>query len=482
MGRATSTRTTRPTRASIRTTSPRRSAGASTTSRPTAGSRRSSAGGSPSGGAGAPSGGGRRHSRVVLRPEELVALAPARLRRRLPPELFRLRVVGTTRGRDRVARGEARRRQGVPREDRPRRRDLHGLRVQLPDAARAGRGVRPRRVRRRRAGGDARVDVSPAGNAGLDLPLGRVPRARGGRVRLPRHVGAPPPRARQPRPAGGDHGDPVPRMSRLRVGVVFVGRSGEHEVSLASAASVITALEARGHTVVPIGIARDGRWVVGGDPLRALAAEARVALPSDDGAGEVKKALADRADAVDSAATASLARTEPAGGLPAEVRHLDVVVIMLHGPYGEDGTIQGLVERAVSGREIEVSVLGNNEPVASLPGEITYAGEFYDYATKYVDGQARLTVPAPLPAETTRRIRELALEAYRAIDCAGMARVDFFLEGDRILVNEINTIPGFTATSGYARMWEASGLGYGELLDRLIELALERQREKTRGG
>jgi len=127
-------------------------------------------------------------------------------------------------------------------------------------------------------------------------------------------------------------------------------------------------------------------------------------------------------------------------------------------------------------------VLGNNEPVASLPGEITYTGEFYDYATKYADGQARLTVPAPLPAETTGRIRALALEAYRAIDCAGMARVDFFLEGDRILVNEINTIPGFTATSGYARMWEASGLGYGELLDRLIELALERQREKTRGG
>jgi D-alanine-D-alanine ligase len=141
-----------------------------------------------------------------------------------------------------------------------------------------------------------------------------------------------------------------------------------------------------------------------------------------------------------------------------------------------------LVERAVHGREIEVSVLGNDEPVASLPGEITYAGEFYDYATKYADGQAHLTVPARIPAETSRRIRELALAAYRAIDCAGMARVDFFLEDNRILVNEINTIPGFTATSGYARMWEASGLGYGELLDRLIELALERQREKARGG
>src|SRR5437660_7417750 len=308
-------------------------------------------------------------------------------------------------------------------------------------------------------------------------------------------------------------------MPRLRVGVVFGGRSGEHEVSLASAASVIAALEERGHTVVPIGIARNGRWVVGGEPLRALAAEARVALPSNDADGAVKKALATRAEAVESASVESLARTEPAGSLPPELRKgLDVVVIMLHGPYGEDGTIQGLfeladlpyvgagvlasavgmdkatmkavfqahglpvvehlvvarhewrgapervarrvaetlgfpcfvkpsnlgssvgiskvrdagalpraldeaarydrkilVERAVSGREIEVSVLGNNEPVASLPGEITYTGEFYDYATKYADGQARLTVPAPLPAETTRRIRALALEAYRAI-------------------------------------------------------------------
>jgi len=374
-------------------------------------------------------------------------------------------------------------------------------------------------------------------------------------------------------------------VPRLRVGVVFGGRSGEHEVSLASAASVVAALERRGHSVVPIGIARDGRWVVGGDPLRALAAEARVALPSDDATGEVKKALADRAEAVDSGTATSLARTEPAGGLPAELRRLDVVVIMLHGPYGEDGTIQGLfeladlpyvgagvlasavgmdkatmkavfqahglpivehlvvtrhewraapervarrvaealgfpcfvkpsnlgssvgiskvadasalpraldeaarhdrkilVERAVRGREIEVSVLGNNEPVASVPGEITYAGEFYDYATKYAEGQARLTAPAPIPPETSRRIRELAIAAFRAIDCAGMARVDFFLEGDRILVNEINTIPGFTATSGYARMWEASGLGYGELLERLIELALERHRDKGPTG
>ncbi len=368
---------------------------------------------------------------------------------------------------------------------------------------------------------------------------------------------------------------------RLRVGVVFGGRSGEHEVSLASAASVIAALERRGHTIVPIGIARDGRWIVGGDPLRALAGEARVALPAGDASGAVKKALADRAEAVESAAPQSLARSEPAGALPVELRRLDVVVVMLHGPYGEDGTIQGLfeladlpyvgagvlasavgmdkatmkavfqahglpivehlvlsrrewrrdaarvarrvaetigfpcfvkpsnlgssvgisraedatalpaaldeaarhdrkilVERAVRGREIEVAVLGNDEPVASLPGEITYGAEWYDYATKYADGQARVTVPAPIGPELTARIQELALAAFRAVDCAGMARVDFFLEGDRVLVNEINTIPGFTATSAYARMWEASGLAYADLLERLLALALERHNDK----
>ena len=371
-------------------------------------------------------------------------------------------------------------------------------------------------------------------------------------------------------------------MTRLRVGVVFGGRSGEHEVSLASAASVIAALERGGHAVVPIGIARDGRWVVGGDPLRALAAEARIGLPSADPTGTVKKALADRAETVEVAADGALARVEPAGGLPAHVSGaVDVVVIMLHGPYGEDGTIQGvlemadipytgagvlasavgmdkvtmktlfrahglpivdfvvvdrrewdrdpaavgrrvadaigfpcfvkpsnlgssvgiskvrtaselspaldeaarhdrriMVERAVHAREIEVSVLGNHDPVTSLPGEIVYESEWYDYATKYAEGQARLVVPAPLDEAVTARIRELSIAAFRAIDCAGMARVDFFLEGDRVLVNEINTIPGFTSTSGYARMWEASGLDYVALVDRLLELALERHAEK----
>jgi D-alanine-D-alanine ligase len=371
-------------------------------------------------------------------------------------------------------------------------------------------------------------------------------------------------------------------MRPLRVGVIFGGRSGEHEVSLASAASVIAALEGKGHGVVPIGISREGHWLVGGDPLRVLAAQARVALPTDDPTGAVKKALADRVETSETGASTALARTEPAGGLPAELRHtLDVVAIMLHGPYGEDGTMQGLleladvpyvgagvlasavgmdkatmkavfqahglpiveytvvlrhewrrapdvvarriaetigfpcfakpsnlgssvgiskvrgahelpaaldeaarhdrkivVERAVRGREIEVSVLGNDEPVASLPGEITYAGEWYDYATKYAEGQARLVVPAPVTSELTARFRELAIAAFRAIDGAGMARVDFFLEDGRVLVNEINTIPGFTATSAYARLWEATGLSYGDLIERLIALALERHGER----
>src|SRR5213594_195220 len=349
-------------------------------------------------------------------------------------------------------------------------------------------------------------------------------------------------------------------MAPLRVGVIFGGRSGEHEVSLASAASVIAALEHRGHAVVPIGIGRDGRWVVGGDPLRALASQARVGLPSGDATGAVKKALADRAESADTAlASTALVRVEPAGGMPAELRAgLDVVVVMLHGPYGEDGTIQGLleladvpyvgagvlasavgmdkatmkavfqahglpivehlvvtrhewrrapdrvearvaetvgfpcfvkpvnlgssvgiskvaspgalaaaidlaarhdrkiiIERGVNAREIEVSVLGNDEPIASLPGEITFDADWYDYSTKYLEGQSRLTIPAPVSPEVTRRLRELAVAAFRAIDCAGMARVDFFVERatDRVLVNEINTIPGFTATSAYAKMW-----------------------------
>ena len=136
----------------------------------------------------------------------------------------------------------------------------------------------------------------------------------------------------------------------------------------------------------------------------------------------------------------------------------------------------------MEGRELECSVLGNETPIASLPCEITYESEWYDYSTKYLEGQASVTVPAPVSPEITRQVRELAIAAFRAIDCSGMARVDFFLEGDRLLINEINTIPGFTSTSGYAKMWEATGLRYTELIDRLIALALERHRDKSRAS
>jgi D-alanine-D-alanine ligase len=137
-----------------------------------------------------------------------------------------------------------------------------------------------------------------------------------------------------------------------------------------------------------------------------------------------------------------------------------------------------LVERAAAGREVEVGVLGNDEPRASLPGEVVYAGEWYDYETKYGEGLASIRIPAPVAPALVARFQELALAAFRAIDSAGMARVDFFLEGERILVNEINTIPGFTSTSAYPRLWAASGVPYPELLSRLIDLALERHRNK----
>jgi D-alanine-D-alanine ligase len=375
---------------------------------------------------------------------------------------------------------------------------------------------------------------------------------------------------------------------RLRVGVVFGGRSGEHEVSLAGAASVMAAIDRARFDVVPIGIAKDGRWLVGGDPLRALGREAaRLALAEGGADAQTKRELLDRAaageapipdSARESERTTALARMESSEGLPAGLREsLDVVLVLLHGPQGEDGTVQGLfelagvpytgagvlasaigmdkaamkdvfrahglpivehvlvsrhewrrdpggvesevasrlgfpcfvkpanlgssvgvsrvkaadelaaaielaarhdrrilVERAVQGREVEVAVLGNDGPIASVPGEVCYAGEWYDYETKYGAGQTTFRVPAGLAPETTDLVRALAVKAFRAIDGAGMARVDFFVEHDgRVLVNEINTIPGFTASSAYPRLWEASGIPYPELISRLIALALE---------
>ena len=366
---------------------------------------------------------------------------------------------------------------------------------------------------------------------------------------------------------------------KLRVGVVFGGESGEHEVSLAGAASVMAAMDRERFEPVPIGITREGRWLVGGDPLRALAqAAAAKALGEGGPEASVKQALAVRAG--DAASSTALQRIESSEGLPPGLRErLDVVWIMLHGPRGEDGTIQGLlelaglpyvgaavlasaigmdkaamkdmfrahglpivdylvvkrhewrrepaaveravaeaigfpcfvkpanlgssvgiskvkapedlaaalalaashdrrvlVERAVQGREVEVAVLGNDQPQASVPGEVCYAGEWYDYETKYGAGHTTFKVPAPLSPEVTARVRELAIRAFKAIDCAGLARVDFFIEGEAgVLVNEINTLPGFTATSAYPKLWEASGISYTELISRLIDLALERR-------
>ncbi len=366
---------------------------------------------------------------------------------------------------------------------------------------------------------------------------------------------------------------------RLRVGVVFGGRSGEHEVSLAGAASVMAAIDRSRFDVVPIGIATDGRWLAGGDPLRELGrAASQLALAEGGAEAETKRELLTRAAAVET--TTAITRVESSESLPAGLRDsLDVVLVLLHGPQGEDGTVQGLlqlaglpytgagvlasaigmdkaamkdvfkahglpiiehvlvkrhewrrdpepvehlvaerigfpcfvkpanlgssvgvsrvkatedlpaaidlaarhdrrilVERAVQGREVEVAVLGNDAPIASVPGEVCYAGEWYDYETKYGAGQTTFKVPAALSPEVTALVRDLAIRAFQAIDAAGMARVDFFVETDgRVLVNEINTIPGFTATSAYPRLWEASGIPYRELISRLVELALERR-------
>ena len=141
-----------------------------------------------------------------------------------------------------------------------------------------------------------------------------------------------------------------------------------------------------------------------------------------------------------------------------------------------------LVERGVNAREIEVSVLGNDEPQASVPGEVLPSREFYSYEAKYVDGTSGLLIPAPLPADTAEKIRQMAVAAYKAVDCAGMARVDFFIEKvtEEIFLNEVNTIPGFTSISMYPKLWEATGLPYAKLVDRLIELALERKAERDR--
>jgi D-alanine-D-alanine ligase len=360
---------------------------------------------------------------------------------------------------------------------------------------------------------------------------------------------------------------------KIRIGILFGGRSGEHEVSLMSARSVLEALDLQKYAVTQIGIAHDGAWLVGEDVLGALERQEM-------------QALSPAALLPDPTRCCLYAlHPAPGGDLLQELACLDVVFPMLHGTFGEDGTVQGLleladvayvgagvlgsalgmdkavfkdvmrandipvvesitvlrseveadmpavleralgvagfplfvkpanlgssvgitrcrsrsdlveglmeaarydrrilVERGINGREIELSVLGNDQPQASAPGEVLPSREYYSYEAKYLDGTSGLLIPAPLSAEQTQRLQELALRAYRAIDCAGMARVDFLLDKDdgSLYLNEVNTIPGFTSISMYAKLWDAGGLPYPALLDRLVALALERKADRDR--
>ena len=356
---------------------------------------------------------------------------------------------------------------------------------------------------------------------------------------------------------------------KTRVGVIFGGRSGEHEVSLVSARSVMAALAADKYEVVPIGITHDGRWLTRGDSMAVLTARILPEITTVRGIERLGRELLPCA----TDATFPL---------------LDVIFPVLHGPYGEDGTVQGLleligapyvgcgvlasslamdkvaskelfrahglpqvkfqaikrktwetapqqviidleahlqypmfvkpanlgssigiskahnpnelasaldeaarydrrllIEEAVpNAREIECSVLGNDEPIASVPGEIVPCNEFYDYAAKYVDGRSELLIPAPISPELAAQAQALAVQAFLAVDGAGLARVDFLLDdaAGKLYLSEINTMPGFTSISMYPKLWEATGVSYTELMDRLIELALERQADKARSS
>jgi D-alanine-D-alanine ligase len=333
---------------------------------------------------------------------------------------------------------------------------------------------------------------------------------------------------------------------RVRVAVLLGGRSSEHDISLASARSVMEALDPERYDTVSVAIGRDGRWELG---------------TGEDGVRSTAETL-----------------PVPTSKVPATLGEVDVVFPVLHGPFGEDGTVQGLLELAgvpyvgagvlgsalamdkdvfkavmrdrgipvtknvtlrlgerprnpfgfpvfvkparlgssvgiskahdeeelaaavelafrhdekvlveefVDGIEVECGVLGNEHPEASLPGEIDshgFSGEdWYDYSAKYDEGGMDLVIPPRLPEETIERVRDLAVQAFVAGECEGMARVDFFVRADgEVLVNELNTIPGFTATSVYAKLFEASGVPYPELVDRLVQLALERHGRRSR--
>jgi D-alanine-D-alanine ligase len=389
---------------------------------------------------------------------------------------------------------------------------------------------------------------------------------------------------------------------KIRVGILFGGKSSEHEVSIASANSVVDALDKDKYEPILLGIDRQGHWLATPETARQLIGRRDEAMPTG---GTQTEELAQTATAEPSPDTTGSTRMEEAhasgvvslvtstAGSRLSLRQspldaVDVVFPILHGPMGEDGTVQGLleladipyvgagvaasavgmdkqllktifrahglpvvdfvtvirrqwergrdelvdaieaaltypvfvkpanmgssvginkarnreqliagidiaaqydrkilVEQGINAREVECSVLGNDNPLVSVVGEVrTWQRDFYDYVAKYTEGEADLIIPADIATETAEEVRALALRAYRAIDCAGMARADFFLERDsgKVFLSELNTIPGFTKFSMYPKLWEASGVSYAELIDRLITLALERYTDKKRSG
>ena len=389
-------------------------------------------------------------------------------------------------------------------------------------------------------------------------------------------------------------------MNKLRVGVLFGGRSGEHEVSLLSAASVIEAIDKKKYEVVPIGITKQGHWVTSGPAQQLLHGKgAGKHLRAGDPAATTPAAVLAKGEGIivppepltaEKQSLTPLEESAAEGGRAPHAIAVDVIFPVLHGTFGEDGTIQGLleladlayvgagvlgsacgmdkdvmkrlfaaarlpivkhvtilrsewerdpkgarrlmekklrypvfvkpanlgssvgiskvhggrelaaameeagaydrkivVEQGVGGvkgkaREIECSVLGNDQPRASVAGEIVPAQEFYDYNAKYLDEGSKLLIPAKISAAQQKKVQQMAIAAFQAVDCAGLARVDFLMDpkSGKVYVNEINTMPGFTSISMYPKLWAATGIAYPELIDRLIQLGLERHAEKKK--
>ncbi len=375
-------------------------------------------------------------------------------------------------------------------------------------------------------------------------------------------------------------------QKKLRIGLIFGGRSGEHEVSLASATSVMANLDKKKYEVVPIGITKEGGWLLGTEPARLMAAEQHI--------NHTENTETETTTAVTLTGDPRMRRLIPleSGEQLQDNGALDVIFPVLHGPYGEDGTLQGLldmadvpyvgcgvlgsalgmdkekmkmvfqavglpsvdylvyrrnewerspktimnaieqrlgypcfvkpvnlgssvginkahdraelehainvaaeydrkiiIDRGINCRELECAVLGNDEPLASVVGEVIASNEFYDYHAKYLDNKSQVIIPADISQATAEEVRRQAVTAFLALDTAflaldlsGLARVDFFLEKEsgQVYINEVNTMPGFTQISMYPKLWEASGLTYAQLLDRLVELAIERHQEKQR--